>query len=640
MALKRLAIADQSYGRTCVGYPFLMPENSCCEAYNVDWDIATLARKRSGASTVDVTTGWGPTGGIRSLVKFAPNGTADTSEIWAVDLSTPPAVRHIAAGTGWVAATLADAIADNATEVRGAALNGKLFLCYDSAVNRLHVWDGSTVRRVGLATPAAPTVADTGGGAYAATIRYYKTAYTVQVAGVTVRRSELSPVVSFTPSGFGTAARVTKPAAINEGETHWETYASPDNITYSLIATTVVATTTYDDSAAPASYTGNQPPIVGINTVPTSWKYVVAHGNRLVGAGAWESGGLSSRVWFTPVLGASDIGDDERVPNTTELKYWIDVGENDGGAVTGLALLNGDVIVFKTNSIWKLVLTSDALAPYQPIQISATVGAVRQQAIVSASDEHGNPALYFIHTTAPYRLGANGLERMLDDIEDIWPSLLRISTVVVGAPCTQRHQVWWWVYKYPGSGIPNYLTNLRLSFDTTRGRSTLGGVRGGWAFHTGASVNSVVCAGSFPQIGVTGAATVEYPFAGGTAGLFMCDTGTRDGSTAFQGYTVSRPFTPAGLGHNATVGDPHLHAQASADTTIQVSVIRDFGAETLTATTSIAAAGTETRVQRRLEDLGMHDAGVIQMQIGDASAVDKGWTLDAMVFPYEVLEPR
>src|SRR5690606_5003066 len=81
--------------------------------------------------------------------------------------------------------------------------------------------------------------------------------YTVQSVGTTLRRSEPSASQSFTPSGSGTAARVTKPATISEGETHWEIEASTDNVNFYVIATQAVGTTTYNDSADPDTYSDN-----------------------------------------------------------------------------------------------------------------------------------------------------------------------------------------------------------------------------------------------------------------------------------------------------------------------------------------------------------------------------------------------
>ena len=63
--------------------------------------------------------------------------------------------------------------------------------------------------------------------------------------------------------------------------------------------------------------------------------------NRILLAGAWETTGTAdqtepkqNRVWYTPVLGSTDEGDDERIPNTVDQQNWVDVGNE--GPITGL----------------------------------------------------------------------------------------------------------------------------------------------------------------------------------------------------------------------------------------------------------------------------------------------------------------
>lgn len=115
-------------------------------------------------------------------------------------------------------------------------------------------------------TPAVGTVANTGAGAYAATIRYYKIQFLTVVSGLVTQASELGPVFSFTPSGSGTAARVTRPAVPTDADgtpaTHWTVWASDTSVDADFvnISTNIaVATTTYDDSVVPGSYSGGSP---------------------------------------------------------------------------------------------------------------------------------------------------------------------------------------------------------------------------------------------------------------------------------------------------------------------------------------------------------------------------------------------
>ena len=114
-----------------------------------------------------------------------------------------------------------DAISTESYKIVGAPLNGKRFFAYDSAVDRLHVWDpglsSPRVRRAGLqGVSTAPTVANTGASTYAAVLRYYRVRFLQITNSRIVRRSEPSSSVSFTPSGAGTHARVTRPTAPGE----------------------------------------------------------------------------------------------------------------------------------------------------------------------------------------------------------------------------------------------------------------------------------------------------------------------------------------------------------------------------------------------------------------------------------------
>jgi hypothetical protein len=301
---------------------YAIPHDRAKEMTNVDLYRTPFARKRNGCTNIfSETTGESFTGAISALGNFIPGSDPTAAQLWAVDNAATPVVQRLTGGVAWSAPTLKDNISANAQDVMFVTFNGKNFMFYNSAVDRLHVWDGSTVRRVGLATPAAATVADLAGTS--ATLRYYKVAY----QGSNDRLSEVSASVSITPASGGVT--ITKPAAINEGEVNWIIYVSTDDRLYFYLTSVVVGTTTYAHTANPADASGGDAiPLTGANTVPTSAKYGLVDGNRMLMAGSWESQN-SSRIWFTPRMGASDYADDERIPDTVDNQNWVDITEED-----------------------------------------------------------------------------------------------------------------------------------------------------------------------------------------------------------------------------------------------------------------------------------------------------------------------
>lgn len=617
-----------------------IPATRAREVINCDFYRALFARKRGGSLNVATTGGTAFSGTIAHLSRFVPGADDTAAQFFGID--STGLVKRLAAGTSWADVTLKDAITGSPHDVVTATLNGKHFFAYKSAVDRLHVWDGSTIRRVGLATPAAPTVANGGGaGAYAATPRTYKQAYTVQVAGVTVRRSELSAAVSFTPSGADTNATITKSAAISEEETHWEIYgaATSGDTTYKLLFTTVVGTTTVADTTAPASYSGTAPPTVGINTVPTSAKYLMSDGSRLLLAGAHASGGKNNRVWFTPVLGSSDVGDDERIPETTDLKNRIDLDENDGGFITGLAgPLEGYPFVEKYAQKWRLIPTGDVDAPYIPRAIQKTngIGNVAHKALVMAEDEAGRPALYsWSPVGGCYRMGARGLQHCNNDNQDLTVNLGASNVVVFGEYYRALKQVWYWI----ATGSSNDPDTL-LVFDVEKGEEVeQGDVRGGWSRYNG-GIAAARCAAMFSNTLGASMSRDLKPYIGRTSNthLWKADTGTDDNGTTFQAYVDLPTKHPAGLDRKCAIQNPYVLASAESQT-LRVTLTADYGAVTArTDDESFTPAGSETRLLKRFEGVEAADAMAIQVRVGDAAAISNGWTIDAVLVPYEARE--
>jgi hypothetical protein len=620
-----------------------IPYDKCLEAMNVDWYRADFARKRGGASSLSLTfSSGGPfSGRIVALGAHVPSAALSAAELWAIDNSGQ--IGRLAGGTTWTEPTIKDA---PTTPYAGSfcSLNGKLYMAYPSAVDRLHCWDGTEIRRTGMGTPAAPTVANTGAGAYAATLRYYRVRYTVQSGGVTLRRGEASASTSFTPSGGGTAARVTKPASLSEGETHWELEVSLDNAVWYVLATTAVGTTTYDDSAATTTYaTNSAAPLAGAYINWTAAGFLSTDGNRLLGAGSW-SGSTYSRVWFSPVLGttSSAFFDDERVPETVEQKNYIDLTEKNGAFITGISRPHNNAIwVFKNTEIHKLIPTGIDTTPYRATLVSQVIGCVRHQTIVHAVDENGRPALYWLSNEGPYRVTeGDGIQFLGDDIQDVWDTVDVSTLYGVSAPAhgvyhAEKHQIWWWV---PVDG--SLSINRRIVFDVRLGRLEGGGrVRGGWSVHSGDSC-AAQCSVMFSSSVGAAMSVDQSPYVSKVGGasptVLKCDTSdTDDAGTAFQAYVTLPDRHYGDLNHECAITGAAALGSAGSHT-LTLTLTPDYGAETArTATATFTAAGSETRKLKAFEGAAVQDADAVQVKIGDASATANNWTLDALIVKTE-----
>lgn len=646
---KPIVIADLRGGRNGADPPLSLPENQCVEALNVDWYDGMIGRKRPGADSVSLTGGTAFTGPMNTLARHVPAADETAAEFWGIDAAATPLVKRLTGGTSWADISLDDAIATRPQDAVPVSLNGKLFWFYDSSVDRPHVYDPTLasprIRRMGFVDPTTgPTVADQGAGAYAAVIRYYRIRW-LQLSGpVVIRRSEPSNSQSFTPDGAHGSARVTRPTAAGEGETHWEIEASTNNVTFYRLSQVVIATTTYDDSAATTTYSANTlSDVVGTYSPPTSGKYAMTDGNRILFAGAWESGGKNSRVWFTPVLGSSDQGDDERVPNTTTQKNFVDLNENDGGGVTGCGgPLFGSPYTFKYREIIKLVPTGDVNVPYIPRKLFDSIGCVNHKTIVVADDETGAPALYFLSHKGPYRIGSNGLQYLGRDNEDIWKTmnLGATNTVAHAVAHPDIHQVWFWV-----ATSANNDPDTKMVFDTLLGHpDDQNRVRGGWAKHTGNTAGARCSALFSNTLGASMSRDLK-PHIGRSTGttILKCDSSsaTDDAGTTFQAYVKMRPILPAGnFGQNFGIGQTTILAKSASGVTITQTIDKDFGVESPTSTALLTPAASETRVIREFEGSQMSGAGSIQIQLGDGSAVSNSWTLDALCIPVTGQEAR
>jgi hypothetical protein len=610
--------------------PALLPEDQCQSAFNVEFPGVGFATKRNGTIN-SPATGTSFTTPIKALLRHVPGSDETLAEMFAfVDSGTT--VGRLAGSATWrsINIQLDTMSATAGAGVTGASLNGLLHLGMDTAVNRSHVFDPSKgangiVRRSGFYPPAAPSPAAGGAGGLSFT-RVYRQRWVDITGSTTYRISEPSATASITIAAK-TGVTVTMATLAGEGETYWDLEAADTTAgPFYRIARTVVGTTTFADTSATIATT-NLSATVGINVPPPSYKYVVRDGNRLVMAGAWETSAAAgettpsqTRVWFTPVLGTTDIGDSERVLAGN----YIDVDT----APTGLGVLADEVFVFAFRAIYKLVRTGLSTTPYVRKNVSDCIGCIRHQSIVNAEDESGNPALYFMSHKGPYRLGVNGLQYLGYDME--WAANLYAIVVPHAVYHSEKHQVWW-TMRNPSS------TAQRWIFDTRLGRPVSSGeIRGGWALGEGNAnaYASVLFSRSIDTaMGTSLAPYLAMAHANNTIWAADSAGALDDVGTPFLATIQTRDVTPGGIGRQFTVTDESfLMAKCVTGATITVLLIENFGAAfSANGTALLTATGTESRAIYRLEGLQpTQQLDAVSFLVGDSVAVAKVWTLDAL----------
>jgi hypothetical protein len=632
-------------GRNGSDSPLLLPEDQCCDAVNVELRASGLMTRRGGVNAIGMTfSSGGPfVTQINSMVRHVPADNESAAELWAVDASTPGNVGRLAGATTWVEPTLADdpSAASGRNEMRGVTLDGLLFLAYDSAVNRLHVWDASdnTVRRVGFATPAIPSVGSLGGSGLTFT-RYYRIRWVDIDGSDTKRRSEPSPLYGIAlVDDAGT--QTTRSTAPGEGETHWELEYSDDEVTWYRRAQIAIATTTYDDTDATIDTTLPLSADDGDHTPVPSFKYIARAGGRYIGAGCWETSAGSSfvpranEVWWTPVSGASDIGDLERIP--PDHRVTLD------HAVIGISEpLNGINYVFGPRAISALIPTgaTSGAAAFQRITERTDIGAIRHEAISLGEDGHGNPAVLFLSATGPWMISASGFTYLGADNEDIWSAMGQNYAHTVYY--ADKHQ--WWVFIADDDDV--LISRQALVLDTTllrRDPDDPQSMRGGWVRYTGAWTISF-CSALFSRTIAASMSRSQVPYVGAPIvnAILQGDTGTDDGGAEYQAYVDTKEYAPAGLGRNCSIVEPHLIAEVSSTAAISVTARTDFGKDVTTSgDIGLMAEYEETHVQRKVEGLQTSDIGTVRFRIGDADDVTgTDWTLDAFVAQVEDAGPR
>lgn len=173
------------------------------------------------------------------------------------------------------------------------------FLYLTGGTDVMALYDGSTtlLTFASLATPAAPTVAETGSGLTSGTnYQYYYKCARVNTVGISIA-SAASTVIQtglaredWTP---GTNYATLTLPALTGAQTRFDVYVSTDNITYNYLGST--ATTTYVDDGTAIVVPSTTAPTVNTTQGPLV-KELVNVGSRMYGVRDTVN---RYRIWFT-----------------------------------------------------------------------------------------------------------------------------------------------------------------------------------------------------------------------------------------------------------------------------------------------------------------------------------------------------
>ncbi len=620
-----------------------LADDECTVANNVEWYTATVGERRNGCEPVVITSSHlDDETQIVHLSQWFSSNQITVPEWWAVSATpgTSVTMAKRTAGT-WSKVTPSDAVAITAdmdlysiiSQVgpNSAAPNGKLFFAYKTlasgGTDRLHVWDpnnGSTLRRTGLAQPAAPTLADSGtGGTFANHKRYYRIRY-VRESGVGAQvtvRSEPSVSASITPSGTKDGVVVTRPALLSEGEQYWEVEASFDNVLFYNIQSLAIATTSWTDVFTdPNSYSeeGTLSEEIGEYLLQHAAKFLAVDGDRLLMGGHWTDKSLQSTVWWTPVFADPGAGNDERLPLSTNCTRNLD--NYAGGPLTGIcSAIYGSWYAFKWEHIYKFVRTNDVTNAYSVLTVSTTRGAI-PGSIVKGVDENGSACIYFLDPKlGPSRIGPGGLQ-LITGFRTTWKRINLQATKVIARAVyyAEKQQIHWWL-AMDGADSPN----MKLICQVTYLHPVPGGVAGGLSTADG-RIAEAYTAAIFTELETVDGVNAMHdrPFIGLTDGgnndyIQRCDVDVVDAGVGYVAVLRSKPFIASGLLNHWGAMCGAILVSPQATQSLIVKFIRDFGLERNEITTDLAPQASETLVIKTFDSLVMSNNIAMQIEFTD-----------------------
>lgn len=612
-----------------------LPEDQCVLARNVELVESMLGERRLGTDAIDLPAHLSGKDRVPFVFRHLPTADETAAELWALGVTGTASCALGRKTTAWSEITISDTpVLTGFAQYRWQAvtLHGKIHFAYDSNVDRLHVWDGTSMRRSGFTdTTSAPTAANAGSGALTGT-RYGRVRW-AEVSGSTVlRRSEPSSVLTFAPSGSGASITWTRPTAPSEGETHWEIELSTDNANFYMMARIVLATTTHSDTVVYAtgySSTGTLSEDTGDYTPAWSARYLTADEDRLMWAGSFDDEALASRVGWSPVYNADGVGNDERMESDTD--PTIDLDTYKYGPVTGISEpVLGGIWVTKTHAIYKLTRSGKRTAAYAADLFSTSLGGIHGS-LMSGVDEAGQPCLYAIDfEQGPYRIGLGGIKRCGEDLRATWSTLnINAAKVVVSKLFYPLKKQAIWCLATASSDVPDVAIVLHVD----KSRTFADGARKGWTIWTGDRAKALSMCLYSSNIDANVARNLNLvPFIGleGLGLIHRCDTGIADNSVAFAATVTTKPVLMESITQQFEVKAAALAAEATASAAVDVACIRDSGKETTVtvADVSLAPAASETDVIVQLDSFKGAEMYVGQFQFTDVDTPLATWRLN------------
>lgn len=629
-----LTITSLRGGQDDTNPPNALADDACVLARNVEFFYSMLGERRLGCGPMDITGSHLDDEDIMVHMSQWPiDNDVLNQQIFAIS-ATPTVSSTIAVRTNLIwseVSSIEDAL--NLTvpaiyHITTTPLNGLLFVACRTAVDRLHVWDGTTLRRAGLAAPAsAPGATDTAVAGTYAGVRYFRFRVIEQTGGGDlVRESEPSPSVTFTPAGAFDGAIITLPAtpSPDTGATDWIVEASEDDALYYQIATVAIGTLFYTDHTVYATGYSSQGPLSPqIGDFDTIWsaKFVTTDGDRLVFAGHWTDETLMSTIGWTPVANDPEGGNSERLPldvdNTKSLDNYA------GGPITGIAGSDfGTWYAFKFNRVYRMTRTSDVDNAYDVICLSTSRGAI-EGSICKGYTEDGSSCVYFTDPLmGPSRVGSFGIQS-INGLRDTWATVNLDASAVVACACfyPYKQQMHWWLAT-EGSDRPNFKIVVQVS----ELRQVAGDAVGrGLSTWTG-RITEAACVSVFTEVvSIDGVPSIsERPFVGLSSPDFIqrCDTEDEDAGVPYTATIRTKPFLLAGQLNLWGAMVACLMAAANSTYSVVVKLIKDFNPTgdagyVQQVTTDLVPVGSEELVMKMLDDLRLSEARAIQIEFTD-----------------------